>query len=138
MVPLAALEGIASQYSGTPTSISCDAPATLPLDSLGYVHFVDGKVVAVIHLPRATCASLEHLDDGAFVVPLDVLTLTHEATHIQLNSPNECVVERTALANAWQFVRRFGLSARRARWIMDGLPNADAQIAAPHACRVAS
>lgn len=138
MIPLPTLEGIASQYSGTPTSISCESPVTFAPDLLGFVRFVDGQVVATIHLPASTCSSLEHIDKGD-ITPLDVLTLVHEATHISLDSTDECVVETTALANAWQVVRQLKLPAWRTRAILAGLPSADQELQPAYsACRVAS
>lgn len=127
MLDLPTLQSIASQAAGTPVAISCDAPSTFDPGVLGYVIFIDGVVVPMIHLPRATCTRLEHADTGD-LAPSDFLTLTHEATHIATGSQNECDVERSALANAWQVVRLFRLAAWRARAILAGLRQADAHL----------
>jgi hypothetical protein len=132
VITLAILEADASQIAGTPTSIRCDAPSTFDQDVLGYVIFVDGQVVAKIHLPQPTCRRLQRLDTTNTIDASDVLVLEHEATHVALNSQNECLVEATALANEWQLVRLLRLAAWRAKAILAGAAYVDAHMPSPY------
>lgn len=139
MITLAVVNSYASQFAGTPITISCDPASTFPAGWLGDVLFVGGQVVPVIHLPAPTCARLEHLDTGNTIVPADVLTLAHEATHIALDSTDECLVETTALANEWGLLRLFKLAAWRARAVLAGAAYVDAHLLPVYrACRPAA
>lgn len=136
MIPLATINAYASQFAGTPVTISCEADATFPRGLAGYTVFVGGQVVPLVHLPSSTCARLEHIDTASTIVPADVLALAHEATHVALDSMDECLVETTALANDWQLVRLFKLAAWRARAILAGAVRVDAELPAVYrSCR---
>jgi hypothetical protein len=131
VIPLPVIEGYASQVAHTQTVISCDAPSTFDTGELGYVVWVDGIIVARIHLPTPTCQRLMHADTGQ-LDPADFLTLEHEAQHIALYSQDECLVEQTALANVWPLVRLFRLAAWRTRTILGGLRAVDARMPAAY------
>lgn len=148
MITPATLTSFASQLVGTPTVLSCDAPATFEKNELGYVEFVNGQPIYTIHLPTPTCARLEHLNDPTKPLPRnisygvtlidgkvadpvdaqDVLVFEHEAMHLALRSTDEACVERTAMANVWQAVRLFRLPGWKATQILRGVRWADSQM----------
>lgn len=152
MITLATLTSFASQLVGTPTVLSCDAPATFEKNELGYVEFVNGQPVYTIHLPAPTCARLEHLNDptkqppknisygvtlidGKVADPADaqdVLVFEHEAMHLALRSTDESCVEKAALANVWQAVRLFRLPGWKATQILRGMRWADGRMTAAY------
>lgn len=127
MIDLPTLNHYASQVAGTPVTISCDPDSTFEPGVQAYVVWINGAPVPTIHLRRAICTELEHVDTGD-IIPADFLYLEHEAQHIAMRSKNECDVERSALANAWGLIRQFHLPAWRTRAILAGLPYADAHL----------
>ncbi len=143
MIPLPVIEGYASQFAGTPITISCPAQATFtsiaPASDgtvLGFVPLTtDGQMLHVIVLPRARCNRLEHLDHGNVIDPSDMAVLAHEATHIALNDFNECRVEVSAMANEWSLLKLFKVAAWRARIVLAGAKAFDAGLLpAYHGC----
>lgn len=145
MIPLTTLDQFASNVAGTQVTISCDAPSTFAPGITGYVMWVDGVVVKTIHLPTGTCLRLEHLNEPTPKPPsnigtavdlmdghpanlaagMDILTLTHEAEHISLNSTDESCVETAAVANVWSLLKQFKLAAWKTKQILWGAKSAN-------------
>lgn len=141
MIPLATVAHYASQVAGVPVSIRCLPWSAFPHGELGYVKAAGGRILPIIYLPKATCRDLEHANEeprGVIYVTEvwrgveadqnlggDMLVAEHEALHIALQSQDECAVERSALANVWQFVRRFHLAAWKSRELLAGAHLAD-------------
>lgn len=159
-IPLATIEGFASKLAGVPVTISCENDAEIHAagadDDDGYTLYsqdwTTGVMVPVfapvIHLRVVLCDLLAHLSTpvlrdppafwtfhGARYLPQDgdaLLTLIHETQHIALDSADECLVEQTALANAWQLVRLFKLPAFEVPWLLTGMAEADAELGAAY------
>ena len=132
MIPLAQLELAAQAITQTPTTIVCQSPWPYPRDAAYTIQRPDGSYAAVIYLPRATCARLEHDDTSASIATGDILAVTHEAEHIHLQSPDECLVEAAAVANVWPVLHALGLSAWRDTAILAAIPIDDAELPAAY------
>ncbi len=128
MIAAPAIVAIASEVAGRPVAVNCDDPSTFDKNVLGIVLFVNGSVVATIHLPTGVCRRLATLATSDSIDSMDVLAFSHEIQHVALDSTDECIVEKTAVANAWQVVRRMKLAAWRAKVVMSGLADADAAL----------
>lgn len=127
------LANFATQYAGgTPVTLSCDQPWTMPSDVQGWVWFnADGSVVRTIHLREGLCALLRHSDQDSYLSNLTstaMLTFTHEDTHIVTDSEDESYVECTAMQNRWSMVKLFRLPAWIARFIMKYESLADSEL----------
>lgn len=136
MIPLATIEGYASQFAGTPITISCPTQASFAASApvsdgivQGFVPLTaSGQMLHVIVLPRDRCNRLENLDHGNVIDPSDMAVLAHEATHIAGNDFNECRVEASAMANEWSLLRLFKVAAWRAKTVLAGAKRFDADL----------
>jgi hypothetical protein len=126
VIPLATVAQYASVVAGRPVAIVCEQPWSSPYD--GWVTFINGQPVPVIHLKSDLCALLTHADSNPWVSPGAFLVLIHEAEHINLSSTDECYVEKVALANIWTLVRLFKLAAWRTNAILQGAAGADSMM----------
>ena len=121
------IPAIASAVAGVQVKVFC-RPAQLMDGDTGHVYLRGGVPDHVIYLDKGVCERLATPFAG--FAALDMLVIAHEAEHIALASPNECLVERTALANVWQVIRRFRLPAARARWALTHAKDADHSLGA--------
>jgi hypothetical protein len=150
VIALAQLDSIASTIAGKPTTIVCRDFRDVPVSVRGYVlPDASGHITPTIYLPRSTCWRLEHLDAPRNPHPLSVqvyriggpemdvadagalATLTHECTHVRLDSTDELRVETAAFGERRRVLSLFPLTSRFRRALAVGwlwwhlhLPNA--------------
>lgn len=118
-LPISTVALYESAIAGQNVSVQCVPNMAKTTGRQGEVSFIDGRALPVIYLDQTICTDLEN--PVMLGTAEDFLVGEHEAEHIAMESLDESCVEKTALANVWQFVRLFKLPAREDNTILSNV-----------------